>query len=417
MIATEAYYDRLRDSREPEWYRRAMIDFFFAHGENVSETARIFRTSRPTVLKWVQRFRKQGQRGLRDRSRRPHRCPHKTPPHHEELIAKLRTNHGKKPKTRIGQDKIRLLLYQRHGLDISSSTINRVLNARRLIRPRRRKYQKKREIAAYRKQLRALGFWQVDVKYLNDIPHLYPLVLRRILPKYEYTIRDVITGTTFVCYAHQLSTLNSARFIALCFDHFRRYGLDLSQITVQTDNGSEFIGSITAKKDSLFTRTIEKTFGARHCTIPPATPRFNGAVENFHGRVEDEFYDLEDLPDTPRLLSKASTYMLYFNLERPNLNLKKTPLQAVQQHTHIQDPAFMAFPPLVLDHLPLFGPRLRPVNDVSDEVTQPLTIFNSCIIIDRVVSLQCEYRNSVSTLGDGLRLGRSRLLSPRCLVG
>jgi transposase len=369
MVAIEAYYDRLRDSKDPESYRRSMIDFFFAHGENVSETARAFHTSRPTVLKWVQRFRKHGQRGLRDLSRRPHSCPHRTPPQHEQLIAKLRTNHGRKPKTRIGQDKIKLLLKQRHGLDISSSTINRVLHTLKLIRPRRRKYQKKREIALYRKLLKALGFWEVDVKYLNDIPSMYSLVLLRILPKYEYTIRDVVTGTTFVCYAHQLSTLNSARFIALCLDHFRSYGLDTSQITIQTDNGPEFIGSLTAKKDSLFTRVVESTFGARHCTIPPATPHFNGAVENFHGRIEDEFYDLEDLANTPDLLSKAFTYMLYFNLERPNLNLKKTPLQAVQQQTHIQDPRFMAFPPLLLDHLPLFGPHLRSVYDVADEVT------------------------------------------------
>lgn len=228
MVAIEAYYDRLRDSKDPESYRRSMIDFFFAHGENVSETARAFHTSRPTVLKWVQRFRKHGQRGLRDLSRRPHSCPHKTPPQHEQLIAKLRTNHGRKPRTRIGQDKIKLLLKQRHGLDISSSTINRVLHTLKLIRPRRRKYQKKREIALYRKLLEALALWQVDVKYLNDIPSIYPLVLRHILPKYEYTIRDVVTGTTFVCYAHQLSTLNSARFTALCLDHFRRCGLDLS---------------------------------------------------------------------------------------------------------------------------------------------------------------------------------------------
>jgi transposase len=368
MVVNECYYDRLRDSKHPESYRRSMIDFFFVHGENVSETARAFHTSRPTVLKWVRRFREHGQRGLRDLSRRPHSCPHRTPPEHEQLIASLRTNHGRKPKTRIGQDKIKLLLKQRHGLDISSSTINRVLHARKLIRPRRRKYQKKRQIAAYRKHLKALGFWQVDVKYLNDIPHLYPLILRRILPKFEYTIRDVITSTTFVCYAYQLSTLNSARFIALCLDHFRTHGLDLSQITIQTDNGSEFIGSITAKNDSLFTSVIENTFAARHSTIPPATPHFNGAVENFHGRVEDEFYDLEDLSDTPDLLSKAFTYMLYFNLERLNLNLEKTPFQAVQQQTLIQDPSFMHFPPLLLDQLPLFGPHLSSVNDVSDEV-------------------------------------------------
>jgi len=235
------------------------------------------------------------------------------------------------------------------------------------------KEQKKREIARYRKLLKTLYHWQVHVKYLNDIPHIYALVLRGILPKFEYTIKDVLTGTTFISYAHKLSTFNSARFIALCLDHFRSYGLDLSQITIQTDNGSEFIGSITAKKDSLVTRVVEKTFGARHVTIPPATPRFNGSVENFHGRIEDEFYDLEDLLNLSDLLGKALTYMLYFNLERPNLNLKKTPLEAVQQQTEIKDPQFMVFPPLLLDQLPLFGPQLRSVNDVSDEVTGPST--------------------------------------------
>jgi transposase InsO family protein len=259
-------------------------------------------------------------------------------------------------------------LERRYGINISTSTINRVLHELKLIRPRKKKYQKKREIARYRKLLKALYHWQLDVKYLNDIPHIYALVLRGILPKFEYTLKDVLTGTTFICYAYQLSTFNSARFIALCLDHFRSHGLDLSQITIQTDNGSEFIGSITAKRDSLFTRVVEKTFGARHVTIPPATPRFNGSVENFHGRIEDEFYDLEDLLNLPDLLAKALTYMLYFNLERPNLTLKTTPFEAVQQQTDVKDPHFMLFPPLVLDHFPIFGPQLLSVNDVSDEV-------------------------------------------------
>jgi hypothetical protein len=112
----------------------------------------------------------------------------------------------------------------------------------------------------------------------------------------------------------------------------------------------------------------QQTFGARHSTIPPATPRFNGSVENFHGRIEDEFYDLEDLPTLPDFLAKAFTYMLYFNLERPNMDLKRTPFQMVEQKTNIKDPHFMSFPPLILDDLPLFAPHLLSVNDVSDEV-------------------------------------------------
>ncbi len=103
-------------------------------------------------------------------------------------------------------------------------------------------------------------------------------------------------------------------------------------------------------------------------TIPPATPCFNGSVENFHGHIEDEFHDLEDFPTLSDLLGKASSYMLYFNLETPKLDLKKTPFQAVKQQTKIHNSQFMLFPPLVLDNLPLFAPQLRSVNDVSDEL-------------------------------------------------
>ena len=369
MTPNESYYERLRDSKNREAIRRAMVEFFLAHGENASLTARAFRTSRRTVIKWVKRYKAHGWQGLRDLPRRPHHSPHKTPEHHQQLIAKLRTNDGRRPKTRIGQDKIRLLLQQRYGIKMSTSTINRVLHELNLIQPRKKKYQKKRQIARYREKLQPLAHWQVDVKYLNDIPHIYPQIIRRILPKFEYTIKDVLTTTTFICYAYQLSTFNSAKFIALCLDHFRRYGFDTSKITIQTDNGAEFIGSVFAKKDSLFTRVVQETFGAQHSTIPPATPRFNGSVENFHGRIEDEFYDLEDLPTLPDLLAKAFSYMLYFNLERPNLDLKTTPFEAVHQQTDVKDAHFMIFPPLVLDDFPIFPPQLSSVNDVSDEVT------------------------------------------------
>jgi len=246
-----------------------------------------------------------------------------------------------------------------------------VLHELNLIQLRKKKHQKKRQIPRYRKWLHFLAYWQLDVKYLNDIPHIYPQVIRRILPKFQYSIKDVLTTTTFICYAYQLSTFNSAKFIALCLDHFRRYGLDTCKITIQTDNGAEFIGSVFAKRDSLFTRVVEEAFGAQHSTIPPATPRFNGSVESFHGRIEDEFYDLEDFPTLPDLLAKAFSYMLYFNLERPNLDLKKTPFQTVEQQTEVKDPHFMLFPPLVLDDLPLLAPQLLSVNDVSDEVRKP----------------------------------------------
>ena len=42
---------------------------------DVTETARLFDVSRPTVYKWVGRFNSEGLQGLQDRSRRPHHSP------------------------------------------------------------------------------------------------------------------------------------------------------------------------------------------------------------------------------------------------------------------------------------------------------------------------------------------------------
>ncbi len=225
-------------------------------------------------------------------------------------------------ESRMRQDKIRLLLEKRYGISKSASTINHVVHRVALI-----------------------------------------------LPRFQYSTRDVLTGTTFICYAYQLFTSNPAKFIALCLDHLRRYGLDTSKITIQTDNCAESIGSVFANRDSLFTLLIEETLGAQHSSIPPATPRFNGCVENSHGRTEDEFYDLEDFPTLSDLLAKAFSHMQYFKLERPTLALEMRPFETVKQQADVKDPHFVVFPPLALEDLPLLVPRLFSVNDVSDEVS------------------------------------------------
>jgi len=51
MTPHESYYDRIRDSKNPQTIRRAMVEFYLANDQNTSLAARVFRTSRPTVNK------------------------------------------------------------------------------------------------------------------------------------------------------------------------------------------------------------------------------------------------------------------------------------------------------------------------------------------------------------------------------
>ncbi len=109
---------------------------------------------------------------------------------------------------------------------------------------------------------------QVDAKYLDDIPGLLPAIQARLLPAYEYTAKDVVTGIVFLCLAYELSEINSLHFIHLLFQHLIRCRVDVNQTTVQTENGFEFLGHVQAKQTSAFTRLVEQRYGARHTTTP-----------------------------------------------------------------------------------------------------------------------------------------------------
>ena len=46
----------------------------------LTELAETYRISRKTAYKWVERYAQGGIVALGDQSRRPHQCPHATPP-------------------------------------------------------------------------------------------------------------------------------------------------------------------------------------------------------------------------------------------------------------------------------------------------------------------------------------------------
>jgi len=82
------YYTMIRSKNHIFDYRLHMVHSAITLG--VKPTARIYKTSAPTVRKWRDRFEDEGSAGLRDRSRAPHSCPHKLPKEAEDTITTLR---------------------------------------------------------------------------------------------------------------------------------------------------------------------------------------------------------------------------------------------------------------------------------------------------------------------------------------
>lgn len=363
-----AYHILIKASNEPEVVRQALVDYYYDHKENACLTAQEYNTKRQTVMKWVIRYKTSGSSGLKDKSRAPKTVPrHKSPKVVEEAIIKL----AKMKKLRIGQDRIQLELPPE--LKRSTATINRIMHEHDLIKKRKKKYQKKQQCAKYKKTLRALRNWQVDVKELRDIPNIVALVEAGIIPNFQYTARDQVTGTMYICYAREHTLINSVRFVSMLFEHLRQFGVHGSEITIQTDNGSEFIGSIFAKERSLFTVTIEDIYHGIHKTIPIGKKEYQGVVESSHGRIEYEFYDVESFCSLADFLSKSYTYTLYWNLERKKIADKKSPFRLIKEKSQLLDPAVGDFQPVMLDSLQTFSWHyaLVGVPFVADEVIDP----------------------------------------------
>ncbi len=98
-----------------------------AQKHGVTETARLFEVSRPTVYKWVGRFNSDGLQGLQDRSRRPHHSPHALDEKIRQQIVRLRK---KMPHCGAGR------LHREFGVPACSETIQKVFRQEGLTRPR-----------------------------------------------------------------------------------------------------------------------------------------------------------------------------------------------------------------------------------------------------------------------------------------
>lgn len=71
----------------------------------MSQLCRRYGVSRKTGYTWLHRWHQQGDAGLRDRSRRPHKSPNQTPPAVEDAVlevqSRYRTWGGQKLQARM----------------------------------------------------------------------------------------------------------------------------------------------------------------------------------------------------------------------------------------------------------------------------------------------------------------------------
>lgn len=83
---------------------RARFIFEYQHGaETMAGLCRSYGISRKTGYKWLNRYKQEGFKGLKERSRRPGSIPHKTSLEIERLLIKIRREKPNRGPKKLAQ--------------------------------------------------------------------------------------------------------------------------------------------------------------------------------------------------------------------------------------------------------------------------------------------------------------------------
>ena len=203
----------------------------------MAERCARYGVSRRVGYQWLERYAAEARRGLQDRSRAPHHCPHRINPELAELLCALRRAHplwGARKRLRV--------LATRHPrvLDWPAPSTAADLLARRGLVQRRRRRR----------------------------PHVHPGVV-------PATTADQHTRFLLTCHGLRSTPTVTARPI---FERtFREYGLPRA---IRTDTGVPF--ATQAIHGLSFLNVWWMRLGIQHQRILPGRPDQNGAHERMH---------------------------------------------------------------------------------------------------------------------------------------
>ena len=244
--------------------RGRFIDDFRLGLYDMTELCARYAISRKTGYKWLARYDAGGRPALHDRSRAPHRCPHKIGAAVAHLLLTARRQHPD-----WGPEKLLQWLEPRHsGVTWPAvSTAGDLLTRHGLVKKRRRRRPMHHPGVVPPVTRAPNDLWAADFKgqfRTGDRIYCYPL-----------TVTDQHTRYLLACHGLRSTKGTGVRPV---FDRlFREYGLPRA---IRTDNGVPFASTALHGLTPLNVWWLR--LGIQHQRILPAHPQQNGAHERMH---------------------------------------------------------------------------------------------------------------------------------------
>lgn len=271
------------------------------HLKPFSALCQAFGVSRRVGYKWCRRFQRDGQAGLRDRSRRPRSSPLRTTKRWQQIVQRLRRRYP-----HWGAKKIQARL--RHKFPRSRLPAIRTITQwlPRLCPMTRRHRHTRRgsrlELPPLTNPAAPNDVWTVDFKGFfrtADGRRCDPLTVRDLFSRFLLAVRIL---------PHQRHTAVRRVFIGL----FRRFGLPK---VIRMDNGSPFGSTAAWGLSSL--SVWWQTLGIAVEFIRPGHPEENGAHEQMHRELNRDT-TRPPAAHLPGQQHRSDRWRRYYNTQRPH---------------------------------------------------------------------------------------------------
>ena len=241
-----------------------------SHCYSVTNLSQKYDLSRPTIYKWVERYREFGIDGLKEQSRKPLNSPNQT----EEYIVELIVREKLKNRNRGPKKVYHQLKRQYPDLDIPvPSTIGELLKKQGLVNKRRRRLR----VPAYTEPFKECNepnvVWSADYKgqfYTRDEKVCYPLTISDNYSRYLLECQGLIGPR----YRETREVFEKV---------FSEYGLPAA---IRVDNGTPFSGKCPGGLSRLSVWWIQ--LGIIPERIDKGCPQQNGRHERMHRTLKEE---------------------------------------------------------------------------------------------------------------------------------
>lgn len=264
-----------------------------------------YEVKKTTFYKWKKAFEKDGEQGLIRQKPIARNFPNQIKPKVVNKVLQLREDH------KLGTWRIKWYLERYHDINISESSVFRILKRNNVKRLDRKTTRRAMHSKRYTK-LTPGHHVQVDVKFLSfETPE------GKKLKRYQYTAIDDSTRIRALNIYEKHNQLSAIDFINYVIDKF-----PFRINTIQTDNGHEFQVKFHWNVEDL---------GMRHRYIKANTPQLNGKVERSHLTDKREFYQLLEYTNDVDLNKKLKDWEYFYNFNRPHGAFKgKTPYEVLK---------------------------------------------------------------------------------------